>query len=61
MKNRFQIIVVYDDCTSKTETTPDIQRALNAVSIYWMDNDCSMIHIYDNLQNADILTYNRPN
>ena len=61
MKNRFQIITVYEDCVSKTETVSDIQRALEAASIYWQDPDCIMIHIYDWEQQKDILTYEKPN
>lgn len=60
MTNRFQIITVYDDGVSKEESTPDIQSALNAASIYWMDPDCEMINIYDRVKNINALTYIKP-
>lgn len=60
MENRFQIITVYEDCTSKTETVSDIHRALEAASIYWMDPECEMIKIYDWKKNVDCFTYIRP-
>lgn len=61
MKNRFQIITVYNDNTSKSEHVSEIQSALTAVSIYWMDPDCEMIRIYDCEKNINVLDYIRPN
>ncbi len=60
MENRFQIITVYEDCASKTESVSDIQRALEAASIYWMDPDCLIITIYDFKTQSTILKYNKP-
>lgn len=60
MKNRFQIITVYEDCTSKTEGVSDIQRALEAASIYWMDPECLNVTIYDFKNESTILKYNKP-
>ena len=60
MENRFQIITVYEDCTTKTESVSDIQRALEAASIYWADPDCKMINIYDWKKNLNCLIYIRP-
>ena len=60
MENRFQIITVYEDGTSKTESTSDIQSALKAVSIYWQDPECEMIQIYDWKNNINCLTYIKP-
>lgn len=57
---RYQVITAYADCTSKTESTNDLMQALNAVSIYWMDEDCVMIHVYDWQTEKDVVTYNRP-
>lgn len=60
MENRFQIITVYEDGTSKTENISDIQRALEAASIYWIDPDCELINIYDRVKNINVLTYIKP-
>ena len=60
MENRFQIVTVYEDGTSKTENTSDIQRALEAASIYLADPECEMINIYDRVKNINILTYIKP-
>lgn len=61
MENRFQVITVYEDGASKSEHVSDIQNALTAVSIYWMDPDCEMIRIYDCKKNINVLDYVRPN
>lgn len=60
MENRFQIVTVYEDGTSKSEMVSDIQRALEAASIYWVDPDCEMINIYDKVKNINVLTYIKP-
>lgn len=60
MENRFQIITVYEDGASKTESVSDIQRALEAASIYWQDPECEMIQIYDWKKNINCLTYIKP-
>ena len=60
MENRFQIITFYEDGASKTENVSDIQRALEAASIYWADPECEMIEIHDLDKNIICLTYIRP-
>ena len=60
MENRFQIVTVYEDGTSKDESISDIHRALEAASIYWTDPDCEMINIYDRVKNINVLTYIKP-
>lgn len=60
MENRFQIVTVYGDGTSKSEMVSDIQRALEAASIYWKDPECEMINIYDRIKNINALTYVKP-
>lgn len=60
MKRRFQIITVYKDCSSKTETVSYIQGALAAASIYWTDPDCISVTIYDWSTREDVLNYTKP-
>lgn len=60
MENRFQIITVYEDGIGKAECVSEIQSALTAASIYWMDSECKIIEIYDREKNISCLTYNRP-
>lgn len=60
MKKRFQIITVYEDCTSKSECVSEIQPALTAASIYWQDASCVSVTIYDFKTNSTILDYDRP-
>lgn len=60
MENRFQIITVYEDGASKTENVSDIQRALEAASIYWADPECERVQIYDWKKNINCFTYIRP-
>ena len=60
MKNRFQLVTVYADLTTKSESTTDIQPALAAASIYMMDPDCIHLAIYDWIREDDVLTYDRP-
>ncbi len=56
---RYQIITTYADA-NKTEITNDLMRALNAVSIYWMDEDCIAICVYDWQTEKTVVMYNRP-
>lgn len=60
MKNRFQLITVYEDLATKSESTSDITAALNAAAIYQMDPDCIRLSIYDWQNKKDILTYEKP-
>ncbi len=60
MKKRFQIITVYEGCISKAECVSEIQPALAAASIYWMDPDCLSVTIYDFASESTILEYNKP-
>lgn len=60
MKKRFQIITVYEGCISKAECVSEIQSALTAASIYWMDPECLSVTIYDFKNDSTILNYDRP-
>lgn len=56
---RYQLIVVWDDISSKTECCNDIIAALNAATIYMMDNSCVQVSIRDWKENKDVLDWNR--
>lgn len=56
---RYQLIVVWDDISSKTESCDDIIAALNAATIYMMDPSCISTTIYDWKEQKDILHWNR--
>lgn len=56
---RYQLIVVWDDISSKTESCDDIIAALNAATIYMMDHSCVQVSIYDWKELKDILNWNR--
>lgn len=55
----YQIIIVWDDCSCKTETTDDIRAALRTVEIYIEDPQVCTIHIYDWTQKRDTFTWSR--
>lgn len=54
---RYQMITVYEECTSKSEGTDDITAALNAAAIYLSDPDCIAIKIYDNARGEWVMDY----
>lgn len=56
---RYQLIVVWDDISSKTESCNDIVAVMNAAAIYMMDNTCIRVSIYDWQEKKDILDWNR--
>lgn len=56
---RYQLIVVWDDISSKTESCNDIIAALNAATIYMMDTSCNHVSIYDWKKHKDVLDWNR--
>lgn len=60
MNNRYQIITVYDDMASKTETTTELMNALRAAAIYWEDASCISITIWDWEATRDVMHYERP-
>lgn len=45
---RYQLIVAFDDCTSKSELTDNLQQALGAIEIYLEMPDVFVIHLIDN-------------
>ena len=47
MKNRYQIIVAYDDQTCKTEYADDIINILGALSAYLEDPHADMASVWD--------------
>ena len=60
MKKRFQIFTVYEGYITKTEYVSEIQSALTAASIYWMDPECLNVTIYDFKNKSTVLNYDRP-
>lgn len=56
---RYQLIVIWNDISSKTESCNDIVAAMNAAAIYMMDNTCIRVSIYDWQEKKDILDWNR--
>lgn len=55
----YQIIIAWDDCSCKTESTNDIIAALGAVQIYLADPHICDIHIYDWNKKQDVFTWSR--
>ena len=57
---RYQLIVAYDDCTSKSERTNDLNSAITAFYIYVQDPTCVIVNIYDYETKRLVLQFNRP-
>lgn len=56
----YQILRIYDDCTSATEYTDSIIQALNACTIYLEDPSCEGVKIWNVDTGIDILNYWKP-
>lgn len=56
---RYQLIVVWDNISSKVKNCDDIIAALNSATIYMMDPSCVQVLIYDWKELKDILNWNR--
>lgn len=55
----FTILRVYSDCSTVTETTDNIIRALSACAIYLEDPDCISVKIWRTKDGTFILDYYR--
>lgn len=58
MNNRYQTIVVWNDCTSKSEGSNDLNAVLGAVQIYYSTGEIARITVYDTILQRDILDFN---
>lgn len=56
---RYQLIIVWNDLSSKSENTDDIVSALNAAAIYIMDSTCIGVSIYDWQEKKTTLDWHR--
>lgn len=56
---KYQLIRVYNDFTSTTESSDSITTLLNAAAIYLEDTDCVIIKIIDRINNKIILDFVR--
>ena len=56
---RYQLIVLWDDISSKSESSNEITAVLNAATIYMMDASCISVAIYDWKEHKNVLDWNR--
>lgn len=56
---RYQFIVVWEDCSTKSELTDDLIGTLGAVQIYLMDPEAAIMHIIDNKLEEMIFDWHR--
>lgn len=55
----YQLIIAWDDFSSKSENAPDIISALEAAAIYIRDQHCCDVHIYDIVKKEDVMNWSR--
>ncbi len=55
----YQIIIMWDDCSSKTETTANFPSALACAAIYVEDPTCISVEIYDWNKHKLIMDWDR--
>lgn len=56
---KYQLIRVYNDFTSATESNDSITTLLNVAAIYLEDTDCVIIKIIDRINNKIVLDFMR--
>lgn len=59
MKNRYQIIITYDDQTCINECADDIVIILDTLSWYLKDKHIVIANVYDKLEHKNIVSWAR--
>jgi hypothetical protein len=57
MGKRYQLIVVWNDCSCKSELVDNFPACLAAAAIYAEDPSCCIIHIVDNWKQKMVLDW----